>query len=101
MGDSHAREYRRRKDLANYRLVRFADDFVVLVAGDRSDAEHLRQQAARVLLPIGLRLSQEKTLIAHIDEGFVFLGMRIQRHKKRDADKRYVYTYPHEPRWRR
>ena len=27
-------------------------------------------------------------------EGFVFLGMRIQRHQKRDAAKRYVYTYP-------
>jgi RNA-directed DNA polymerase len=94
MGDSHAREYRRRKGLANYRLVRFADDFVVLVAGDRSDAERLREEAARVLLPMGLRLSQEKTLIAHIDEGFVFLGMRIQRHKKRGAAKRYVYTYP-------
>ena len=25
MGDSHAREYRRRKGLANYRLVRYAD----------------------------------------------------------------------------
>jgi RNA-directed DNA polymerase len=94
MGDSHARAYRRRKGLANYRLVRYADDFVVLVAGDHSDAEHLRDEAARVLLPMGLRLSKEKTLIAHIDEGFVFLGMRIQRHKKRGAVKRYVYTYP-------
>jgi RNA-directed DNA polymerase len=94
MGDSHAREYRRRKGLANYRIVRFADDFVVLVAGDRSDAEQLRDEAARVLLPMGLRLSREKTLIAHIDEGFVFLGMRIQRHKKRGAARRYVYTYP-------
>jgi RNA-directed DNA polymerase len=28
MGDSHAREYRRRKGLANYRLVRYADDCV-------------------------------------------------------------------------
>lgn len=28
MGDSHAREQRRRKGLANYRLVRYADDFV-------------------------------------------------------------------------
>jgi hypothetical protein len=40
-----------------------------------------------VLLPMGLRSWQEKTLIAHMDEGFVFLGMRIQRHKKRGAAK--------------
>lgn len=94
MGDSHAREYRRRRGLANYRLVRYADDFVVLVTGDRTDAEQLREETAEVLLPMGLRLSQEKTLIAQIDEGFTFLGMRIQRHKKRGAAKRYVYTYP-------
>ncbi|HVB01670.1 MAG TPA: group II intron reverse transcriptase/maturase [Acidimicrobiales bacterium] len=94
MGDSHDREYRRRKGLANYRLVRYCDDFVVLVAGNRTDAEYLRDETARVLLPMGLRLSEEKTKIVHIDEGFDFLGMHIQRHKKRGAMKRYVYTYP-------
>ena len=30
MGDSNQRSYRRRKGLANYRLVRYADDFVVV-----------------------------------------------------------------------
>jgi RNA-directed DNA polymerase len=93
-GDSHDRQQRRRKGLANYRLVRYADDFVVLVAGTRDDAERLRDEAARALLTMGLRLSEEKTVIVHIDEGFDFLGMRIQRHKKRGAAKRYVYTYP-------
>ena len=94
MGNSHQREQRRRKDLANYRLVRYADDWVVMVAGDRTDAERLRDEAAVVLLPMGLRLSEEKTKIVHIDEGFDFLGMRIQRHKRRGAAKRHVYTYP-------
>ena len=94
MGDSHRREQRRRKGLANYRLVRYADDWVVMVAGDRADAERLREEAAAVLLPMGLRLSPEKTKIVHIDEGFDFLGMRIQRHKRRGAAKRFVYTYP-------
>ena len=94
MGDTHQREQRRRKGLANYRLVRYADDWVVMVAGDRADAERLRDEAAAVLVPMGLRLSQDKTKISHIDEGLDFLGMRIQRHKKRGADKRYVYTYP-------
>ena len=93
-GDSHDRQRRRRQGLANYRLVRYADDFVVLVAGDRADAERLRDETARVLLPMGLRLSEEKTVIVHIDEGFDFLGMHIQRHKKLGAPKRFVYTYP-------
>jgi RNA-directed DNA polymerase len=94
MGDSHRREQRRRKGLANYRLVRYADDWVVMVAGDRADAERLRDEAAAVLLPMGLRLSPEKTKIVHIDQGFEFLGMRIQRHRQRGSAKRYVYTYP-------
>jgi RNA-directed DNA polymerase len=94
MGDSHAREQRRRKGLANYRLVRFADDWVVMVAGTKADAELLREEAAAVLLPMGLRLSEEKTVIAHIDQGFNFLGMRIQRHRQRGSKRRFVYTYP-------
>jgi len=93
-GSSSARQERRRKGLANYRLVRYADDFVVLVAGDRAHAESLRGEAAAVLRPIGLRLSETKTTITHIDEGFDFLGFRIRRHKKRGAAKRHVYTYP-------
>jgi RNA-directed DNA polymerase len=41
---------------------------------------------------MGLRLSQEKTLITHIDEGLVFLGWHIQRHRKRGTNRYYVYT---------
>ena len=43
---------------------------------------------------MGLRLSLEKTLITHIDEGLVFLGWRIQRHRKRGTNRSYVYTNP-------
>jgi RNA-directed DNA polymerase len=34
-----------------------------------------------------LRLSPEKTLVTHIDEGLEFLGWRIQRHRKRGTSK--------------
>jgi RNA-directed DNA polymerase len=94
MGTHSARSKRRRDGLAKYRLVRYADDWVVMIAGTHADAERLRDEAAEVLLPMGLRLSEEKTKIVHIDEGFDFLGMHIQRHKKRGGTKRYVYTYP-------
>jgi RNA-directed DNA polymerase len=90
----HARRFRRSKGLANYRLVRYADDWVVLVAGDRAHAEALRDEAAAVISTMGLRLSLEKTRIAHIDEGFDFLGRRIQRHTKRGTKRQHVYTYP-------
>ncbi|WP_052809889.1 group II intron maturase-specific domain-containing protein [Streptomonospora alba] len=43
---------------------------------------------------MGLRLSEDKTLITHIDNGLDFLGWRIQRHRKRGTQRHYVYTYP-------
>ena len=65
------------------------------MSGSRAHAEDLREQVAAVLAPMGLRLSLAKTTISHIDEGFDFLGWRIQRQRKRGtADQRYVYTYP-------
>ncbi len=93
-GDFNARSRRRRKGMATYRLVRYADDFVVLVAGTRAHAETLRDEVAAVLRPMGLRLSEQKTTIAHIDEGLDFLGFRIQRRRQRGSNKRFVYTWP-------
>jgi RNA-directed DNA polymerase len=88
------RRARRRRGLPNIRLVRYADDWCLLVAGTRADAQALKEEAARVLAAMGLRLSPEKTLITHIDEGLDFLGWRIQRHRKRGTSRSYVYTYP-------
>jgi RNA-directed DNA polymerase len=77
------------------RLVRYADDFVVMVAGQRGDAEALWDEVGSVLAPMGLRLSEAKTRVCHIDEGFDFLGWRIQRRAWRSrTGKRAVYTYP-------
>jgi RNA-directed DNA polymerase len=91
---SSQRMRRRRKGLPTCRLVRYADDFVVLVSGTREHAEALRAEVASVLTPMGLRLSEEKTTVAHIDEGFDFLGFRIQRQHRRGTSKRFVYTWP-------
>jgi RNA-directed DNA polymerase len=88
------RSRRRRHGLPTYRLVRYADDFVVMVSGDRAHAEALRDDVAAVLAPMGLRLSEEKTGIAHIDDGFDLLGFRIQRQRQRGSKRYYVYTYP-------
>jgi RNA-directed DNA polymerase len=65
-----------------------------LVAGTRALAEALRTEVETVLAPMGLRLSDAKTRIAHIDEGFDFLGFRVVRQHKRGSDKRAIYTYP-------
>jgi RNA-directed DNA polymerase len=66
---------------------------VILVHGAREDAEALREDVARTLAPMGLRLSPAKTRIVHIDDGFEFLGFRIQRRKKRGSNRWHVYTF--------
>jgi len=91
---AYLRRRRRHGGLANYRLVRYADDFVVLVSGTQAHAAAAREEVAAVLAPMGLRLSEAKTRVCHIDEGFDFLGSRIQRRTKRGTHKRVVYTYP-------
>jgi RNA-directed DNA polymerase len=93
MGDTTARAKRRRHGEANYRLIRYADDFVICVAGDRMHAEALVAETEQVIRPLGLTLSQEKTRISHIDEGIEFLGWRIKRQRGRDR-RPHVYTYP-------
>ena len=88
------RATRRQQGQPNCRLIRYADDWLILVAGTREHAEIMREEAAAVLAPMGLRLSEQKTKITHIDEGLDFLGWRIQRHRKRGTNRHYVYTYP-------
>jgi RNA-directed DNA polymerase len=88
------RQHRRRKGLPNYRLVRFADDFVVLVHGTESDAHAIRAQLGQMLAEqLKMTLSVEKTHVTHIDDGFVFLGFRIQRTTRGDS-RQVVLTYP-------
>jgi RNA-directed DNA polymerase len=65
-----------------------------MVAGTKDDAQALKEEIAGVLSTMGLRLSPEKTLITHINEGLDFLGWHIQRHRKRGSSRRYVYTNP-------
>jgi RNA-directed DNA polymerase len=94
MGNDNQRRRRRNHGLGNWRLIRFADDFVLMVSGDRHHAEALRDEVTAVLAPMGLRLSPEKTRVVHIDEGFDFLGFHLRRQRKRGTQKHYVYTTP-------
>ncbi len=66
-----------------------------MVAGTRADCEALWEEVGGVLGPAGLRLSVDKSRVCHIDEGFDFLGFRIQRRSWHGRPgKRAVYTYP-------
>ncbi len=71
MGTGWQRAKRRRNGKANHKFIRYADDFILIVSGDRHHAEELREEVAAVLAPLGLRLAPEKTDVVHIDEGAV------------------------------
>jgi CRISPR-associated protein Cas1 len=55
------------------RIVRFADDFVIL-AESRTGAEAALRKVERLLADWGLSLNREKTRITSFDQGFKFLG---------------------------
>jgi RNA-directed DNA polymerase len=94
MSTEARRARRRRQGLPTWRIIRYADDFVVLVHGTCADVEAVREDVGRVLEPLGLRLSPAKTRIVHLAEGFDFLGFRIQwRRKKGTTGKWHVYTF--------
>ncbi len=94
MGTRQQREKRIRRGQGNWRIIRYADDFALVVFGGQHHAEALREQVTAALAPLGLRLAPEKTRVVHIDEGFDFLGFTIRRMRKRGTQKHYVYTKP-------
>ncbi len=90
----------RARDRANgqpsYRMVRYADDFVVLVRGTEAQAHALKEQTAKFMREhMRLTLSPEKTRVTHVDDGFDLLGFRIVRRPWRGS-KRVAYTFPCE-----
>lgn len=87
------RATRRRKGLPNWRLVRYADDFAVLIDSTEQDAAAVREQIAGVLATLGLRFSGARTRVAHLSEGFSFPGFRIQWRRKRGTSKWHVCTF--------
>ena len=70
---------RRKKGIGNVLYVRYADDFVVLCNGTKAEAHSTKQEIGELLRTMGLTLSEEKTKVTHITEGFDFLGYRIIR----------------------
>lgn len=93
MSTAMRRKRRRWKQLQNWRLVRYADDFVVLSDGQQHHVEELREEISHVLEPMGLRLSPVKTQIVHMSAGFDFLGFHIQWRPKKGTSKWHVYTF--------
>jgi RNA-directed DNA polymerase len=63
-------------------LVRYADDFVV-TAENKETLEKIKILLTEFLAQRGLTLSEEKTWITHISDGFDFLGFNIRKYNDR------------------
>lgn len=62
-------------------FVRYADDFIVTAKNREILENEVKPLVCEFLQARGLTLSEEKTKITHIDEGFDFLGFNIRKYK--------------------
>lgn len=74
------REYRANKGTVTpCAIVRYADDFVVMVRGTEEQAQALKGEIADFLgNTLQMELSREKTLVTPTTSGFAFLGYEIK-----------------------
>lgn len=76
--------YRRKKEIGGtLMLTRYADDWVAVWNGSRDRMEEIKSEIKTFFADqLQLWLSEEKTSITHIDDGFDFLGYRLQGDKQ-------------------
>ena len=73
------------------RLVRYADDFVVLCKGN---TERILEGIKRTTNHLGLSLNEKKTRVVEAREGFNFLGFNIKVVKNPKTGKTFPLTRP-------
>ena len=96
--------------LRGYQLTRYADDWVI-TCKSVAEARAAVDTARRILKQLGVELHPQKTRIAHVQEGFEFLGYKIKRGKRQmhlpesmirsQARQGALYAYPKEKSIRR
>lgn len=75
------------------KLVRYADDLVVLIR--RRDPAPYLQSLHGFMGKLHLRLSEEKTRIVRAEDGFDFLGARlILKPTRHDRTRKFCYGFP-------
>lgn len=64
-------------------LVRYADDFVIVLKATQEQAESVKQEIGTFLQKeLGLELSTTKTLVTPVTAGFDFLGFNIRKYQR-------------------
>jgi hypothetical protein len=69
----------KRKDKAHFSI--YADDFIITGASKKVLETKVKPLVESFLHGRGLELSQEKTKITHIDDGFDFLSINVRKYK--------------------
>ncbi len=62
------------------RAVRYADDFIITGSSKELLEQEVKPCVEAFLAERGLQLSQEKTTITHVSEGFDFLGQNVRKY---------------------
>jgi RNA-directed DNA polymerase len=62
-------------------LIRYADDFIITGISREVLEQKVKPLVVAFLAERGLKLSEEKTSITHIEEGFDFLGQHIRKYR--------------------
>jgi len=62
-------------------FVRYADDFIITGCSPELLEHQVKPLIVGFLKTRGLELSEEKTMITHIDDGFDFLGFNVRKYK--------------------
>jgi RNA-directed DNA polymerase len=76
----YERQKRRRAGHGNYVVIRYADDFVAVSNDTLAGVQQAKQDIKHFLeTELHLELSDEKTHITHVNDGFDFLGFHLQR----------------------
>ncbi len=65
---------------AKVNYVRFADDFIVTGISKELLEQEVKPLIEQFMRERGLTLSQEKTIITHINDGFDFLGQNVRKY---------------------
>jgi RNA-directed DNA polymerase len=72
---------------AKVNLIRYADDFVITGSSRALLEDEVKPLVEQFLRERGLELSQEKTQITRIEDGFDFLGQTVRKYRRGKQEK--------------
>lgn len=73
----------RNKKKRKLNIIRYADDFIITGASPEILLDEIKPDVETFLAERGLTLSQEKTKLSHINDGFNFLGFELRKFKQK------------------